>query len=118
MRDAHRERPAGRSVRGRGHLEPANDGAGRSGGRWGLVRAAPDQRPAGERGRGLLVVARLTDRTGVRGDQRGRLVWVELPWEDTRVSDTASSAQPRTWFCGFLATGCPGRQAVGRPDAG
>jgi len=33
--------------------------------------------PAGEGGRGLLLVRGLSVRTGVRGDQRGRLVWAD-----------------------------------------
>ena len=36
--------------------------------------------PAGEYGRGLLVVAGLSTRTGVCGDHRGRLVWADVPW--------------------------------------
>jgi anti-sigma regulatory factor (Ser/Thr protein kinase) len=34
----------------------------------------------GERGRGLLLVRRLSLRTGVRGDQRGRLVWADCAY--------------------------------------
>ena len=33
--------------------------------------------PAGEGGRGLLLVRGLSVRTGVKGDQRGRLVWAD-----------------------------------------
>jgi anti-sigma regulatory factor (Ser/Thr protein kinase) len=36
--------------------------------------------PTAERGRGLLVVQGLCSRTGVSGDNRGRLVWGEVPW--------------------------------------
>jgi anti-sigma regulatory factor (Ser/Thr protein kinase) len=36
--------------------------------------------PDGEHGRGLLVVAGLSARTGVCGDDRGRLVWADVPW--------------------------------------
>lgn len=36
--------------------------------------------PAAEYGRGLLVVQAMAVRTGVTGDQRGRLVWADIPW--------------------------------------
>ncbi len=36
--------------------------------------------PMGEYGRGLLMVRELSARIGVTGDQRGRLVWAEIPW--------------------------------------
>lgn len=35
---------------------------------------------AGEHGRGLLLVRGLSARTGVCGDERGRLVWADVPW--------------------------------------
>jgi hypothetical protein len=38
--------------------------------------------PDSEHGRGLLVVAGLSARTGVCGDSRGRLVWADVPWAD------------------------------------
>jgi serine/threonine-protein kinase RsbW len=38
--------------------------------------------PAAERGRGLLLVRGLSVRMGVVGDQRGRLVWADVPWAD------------------------------------
>jgi hypothetical protein len=37
--------------------------------------------PDGENGRGLLVVQGLSLRSGVLGDQRGRLVWADVAWE-------------------------------------
>jgi serine/threonine-protein kinase RsbW len=37
--------------------------------------------PAGEHGRGLVVVAALSARTGVCGGRAGRLVWAEIPWD-------------------------------------
>lgn len=37
--------------------------------------------PDGETGRGLLLVTSLSERTGVTGDHRGRLVWADLPWD-------------------------------------
>lgn len=36
--------------------------------------------PEAETGRGLLLVRALAVRTGIRGDQRSRMVWAELPW--------------------------------------
>jgi serine/threonine-protein kinase RsbW len=37
--------------------------------------------PAGERGRGLLLVTGLSLRTGARGGQQGRLVWADVRWD-------------------------------------
>lgn len=37
--------------------------------------------PAGEHGRGLVVVAALSARTGMCGGPEGRLVWAEIPWD-------------------------------------
>jgi len=37
--------------------------------------------PTGARGRGLLLVRGLSVRTGHTGDQRGRLVWAQVPWD-------------------------------------
>jgi anti-sigma regulatory factor (Ser/Thr protein kinase) len=36
--------------------------------------------PEGEDGRGLIMVAALSVRTGVSGDERGRVVWADIPW--------------------------------------
>jgi anti-sigma regulatory factor (Ser/Thr protein kinase) len=36
---------------------------------------------AGEHGRGLLVVRELAGRAGTCGDERGRLVWADVPWD-------------------------------------
>jgi anti-sigma regulatory factor (Ser/Thr protein kinase) len=36
--------------------------------------------PDGEDGRGLMMVAALSVRTGVSGDERGRIVWADVPW--------------------------------------
>jgi serine/threonine-protein kinase RsbW len=47
--------------------------------------------PDGEHGRGLLVVAGLSARTGVCGDHRGRLVWADVAWDDTGTVEPASS---------------------------
>src|SRR6266496_667242 len=48
--------------------------------------------PAGEGGRGLLLVHGLSVRTGVCGDHRGRLMWADIPWGD---ADAAESASPQ-----------------------
>ena len=50
--------------------------------------------PAGEHGRGLLVVQGLSARTGVCGDLRGRLVWADIPWGDARSPAHASPQDP------------------------
>ncbi|HEY7432765.1 MAG TPA: ATP-binding protein [Streptosporangiaceae bacterium] len=39
-----------------------------------------NENPAGEHGRGLLIVRGLAARTGASGDEHGRLVWAEIPW--------------------------------------
>ncbi len=36
--------------------------------------------PMGDHGRGRVMVRALARRTGVSGDERGRLVWAEVPW--------------------------------------
>ena len=46
--------------------------------------------PAGEHGRGLLVVRSLSGRTGVCGGHRGRLVWADVPWDDAGAAEPAS----------------------------
>lgn len=46
--------------------------------------------PEGEQGRGLLLVRALSARTGVTGDRRGRLVWAEVPWDDTVTAELFS----------------------------
>ena len=50
--------------------------------------------PDGEHGRGLLVVAGLSARTGVCGDHRGRLVWADVPWGDAGAVEPASPGDP------------------------
>jgi hypothetical protein len=47
--------------------------------------------PDGERGRGLLLVHALSIRTGFAGDQRGRLVWAQISWEDPSGAASVSS---------------------------
>src|SRR5712692_5763965 len=58
------------------------------GGSPGEPRVIDD--PAGESGRGLLLVRGLSVRTGVSGDHRGRLVWADIPWGDTGAAAFAS----------------------------
>lgn len=50
--------------------------------------------PAGERGRGLLLVTRLSLRTGACGDQRGRLVWADVRWDGPGPSATTPTPLP------------------------
>jgi hypothetical protein len=50
--------------------------------------------PAGEHGRGLVVVGGLSVRTGVCGDHRGRLVWADIPWGDAGAAEPASPQDP------------------------
>ncbi len=50
--------------------------------------------PAGEHGRGLLVVHGLSVRSGVCGDHRGRLVWADVAWGDAGAAEPASSQDP------------------------
>ena len=50
--------------------------------------------PDGEHGRGLLLVRDLSVRTGVVGDQRGRLVWAQVAWTDPGPADPAPSQDP------------------------
>lgn len=38
--------------------------------------------PDSENGRGLFLVRSLSERHGISGDDRGRLVWADIPWED------------------------------------
>jgi len=42
--------------------------------------------PAGEQGRGLLLVRGLSTRAGVVGDQRGRLVWADVAWDGPHIA--------------------------------
>jgi len=49
---------------------------------------------AAEHGRGLLIVRGLAVRTGVCGDQRGRLIWAELPWAGPDCSAYTSPPYP------------------------
>jgi anti-sigma regulatory factor (Ser/Thr protein kinase) len=59
------------------------------GGAAGTPRVIDD--PAGEQGRGLLLVESLSIRFGVCGDHRGRLVWADVPWAVADDADPAAS---------------------------
>ncbi len=50
--------------------------------------------PMGEHGRGLLVVRALAVRTGACGDQRGRLVWADIPWAAAGAAAPAPAQDP------------------------
>jgi hypothetical protein len=47
--------------------------------------------PLAERGRGLVIVRELAARTGVCGDDTGRLVWADIPWDEVAAVAPASS---------------------------
>jgi len=67
---------------------------------------------AAEHGRGLLLVRGLSVRTGVTGDQRGRLVWAEIAWDDPNAATRDSSRDP------YEAVIRDGQTALGRRFAG
>jgi serine/threonine-protein kinase RsbW len=50
--------------------------------------------PAGEGGRGLLVVKGLSVRTGWCGDHRSRLVWADVPWGEVGAAEAATPQDP------------------------
>jgi serine/threonine-protein kinase RsbW len=68
--------------------------------------------PAGEHGRGLMVVRGLSERTGVIGDRRGRLVWADVRWDD------ASSAVAGERADAYEAAVWDGEAALARRFAG
>lgn len=45
--------------------------------------------PMRESGHGLLIARKLSERTGVTGDDRGRLVWADVPWTGAGLPDPA-----------------------------
>jgi anti-sigma regulatory factor (Ser/Thr protein kinase) len=47
-----------------------------------------------ENGRGLLVVQGLSTRTGISGDQRGRLIWADVPWHDSTTQAAVFTGGP------------------------
>jgi anti-sigma regulatory factor (Ser/Thr protein kinase) len=64
--------------------------------------------PGGERGRGLLVVQRLSLRTGYTGDHHGRLVWAQCAWHDPHPAAPAAAQDP------YQATVRAGEAALAR----
>lgn len=58
----------------------------------------PIDHPAGERGRGLLLVRGLSVRTGVCGDQWGRRVWADCAIARPQAASVA--AEPVRWGAG------------------
>jgi hypothetical protein len=48
--------------------------------------------PLGEQGRGLQMVRALSVNAGVTGDERGRLVWADVPWSGERAHVPRSPA--------------------------
>lgn len=48
--------------------------------------------PAGEHGRGLLLVKGMSARMGVCGDHRGRLVWADIPWDEVAAGPASPGA--------------------------
>ncbi len=80
--------------------------------------------PGGEHGRGLVVVLGLSARTGVQGNQDGRLVWADVPWQETGATVPGYRQDPGEaaigggrdglahWFAGVLSW--PGRSALER----
>jgi histidine kinase-like protein len=77
----------------------------------GGAQAGPrmQEEPAGENGRGLLIVCGLSVCTGTCGDEHGRLVWAEIPW---RVPCTVTALPP----AGQPATGRAARGHRPLPD--
>ncbi|WP_405087165.1 ATP-binding protein [Microbispora sp. NBC_01389] len=76
------------------------------------IRAAQDENLL-EGGRGLVIVAALSEQMGVDGAARGRTVWAEFRWpEEQSVAQTSPEAEPAralvelgtqfdTWVCWF-----------------
>jgi hypothetical protein len=73
-------------------------------GALGAPRVIED--PAGEHGRGMLVVRASSVRTGVCGDHRGRLVWADVPWGD---ADAAAPASPQDQYEAAIRDGLASR---------
>jgi hypothetical protein len=68
--------------------------------------------PAGERGRGLLLVRGLSVRTGFTGDPRGRLVWAHIAWDNPAPPGHPPSEDP------YQAAVRDGEAALARRFAG
>jgi hypothetical protein len=50
--------------------------------------------PLAESGRGLMLVRGLADRTGIAGDERGRVVWADVPWAEAGSVPAAAVRDP------------------------
>lgn len=50
--------------------------------------------PLAEHGRGLMLVHGLSARTGVAGDERGRVVWADIPWAEAASAQQGAAADP------------------------
>lgn len=50
--------------------------------------------PLAEHGRGLMLVNGLSSRTGVSGDERGRVVWADIPWGNAPGEAPAAAHDP------------------------
>jgi hypothetical protein len=50
--------------------------------------------PLAEHGRGLMLVHGLAARTGVAGDERGRVVWADIPWGEAGAGKAGSVTDP------------------------
>jgi len=57
----------------------------------------------GERGRGLLLVQGLSERTGWSGDSRGRLVWAVVTWGDSVTAAGPSDEACQAAICDVAA---------------
>jgi anti-sigma regulatory factor (Ser/Thr protein kinase) len=50
--------------------------------------------PMAENGRGLMLVHGLSARTGVAGDEHGRVVWADIPWPEAGYEVPAAAGDP------------------------
>jgi serine/threonine-protein kinase RsbW len=60
--------------------------------------------PAGERGRGLLLVRGLSQRTGTCGDHQGRLVWADVRWDGPPELRRPARSSRRAWHAAADST--------------
>lgn len=68
--------------------------------------------PAAEHGRGLLLVRGLSQRTGIVGDRRGRLIWADIAWSERDTMPPSPAGDP------YEATIRDGQAALARRFAG
>jgi anti-sigma regulatory factor (Ser/Thr protein kinase) len=50
--------------------------------------------PLAESGRGLMLVRGLAERTGIAGDESGRVVWADIPWTEAGAVPPAAAYDP------------------------